>query len=180
MQWINTDIISAGDKPPPYGYVHHYFFTNALIITAFFSDDQWVSPAGSVTSGSDSPPDCHSIPSVSLRYPYDQRLARCIYSFARAAMLAAAFHAFLVRIAQVSQEQSALVRLQASLQTHFAYYHQDFVLHIYASAIYPIGFALLYRWKIYANIIHTQNYLSRKRPKSDLHTTSMKQNFIKL
>ena len=39
MQWINTDIISAGDKPPPYGYVHHYFFTNALIITAFFADD---------------------------------------------------------------------------------------------------------------------------------------------
>ena len=27
-----------------------------------------VSPAGSGTSGSDSPPDCHSIPSVSLRY----------------------------------------------------------------------------------------------------------------
>ncbi|MBQ7389859.1 MAG: hypothetical protein IJW02_01985 [Clostridia bacterium] len=27
-----------------------------------------VSPAGSVTSGSDSPPDCHSTPSVSLRY----------------------------------------------------------------------------------------------------------------
>ena len=30
---------------------------------------QQVSPAGSVTSGSDSPADCHSTPSVSLRYP---------------------------------------------------------------------------------------------------------------
>ena len=30
---------------------------------------QQVSPAGSVTSGSDSHLDCHSIPSVSLRYP---------------------------------------------------------------------------------------------------------------
>ena len=30
---------------------------------------QQVSPAGSVTSGSDSPPDCHSTPSDSLRYP---------------------------------------------------------------------------------------------------------------
>ena len=147
MLYIDTDIISAGDKPPPYGYVHHYFFTNALIITVFFGgramglacglghilalalSTQFTtkmplrypydisfaatssfiihyslfiihhcgtpchssplqlllslytreptipqslrdsSPAGSVTSGSDSPPDCHSIPSVSLRYP---------------------------------------------------------------------------------------------------------------
>ena len=30
-----------------------------------------VSPAGSGTSGSDSPPDCHSTPSVSLRYLKD-------------------------------------------------------------------------------------------------------------
>ena len=32
------------------------------------SSDRKVSPAGSGTSGSDSPPDCHSMPSVSLRY----------------------------------------------------------------------------------------------------------------
>ena len=41
-----------------------------------------VSPAGSGTSGSDSPPECHSIPSVSLRYPkgkgVDLFLFRCL------------------------------------------------------------------------------------------------------
>ena len=37
------------------------------------SSDCKVSPAGSVTSGSDSSPDCHSTPSVSLRYSQQLR-----------------------------------------------------------------------------------------------------------
>ena len=38
-----------------------------------------VSPAGSGTSGSDSPPECHSIPSVSLRYPEGKVVDLCLF-----------------------------------------------------------------------------------------------------
>ena len=38
-----------------------------------------VSPAGSGTSGSDSPPECHSIPSVSLRYPEGKVVGLCLF-----------------------------------------------------------------------------------------------------
>jgi len=51
----------------------YLFFGNIIVLI----NSRWeqdgtsralVSPAGSVTSGSDSPPDCYSIPSVSLRW----------------------------------------------------------------------------------------------------------------
>ena len=42
-----------------------------------------VSPAGSGTSGSDNPPECHSIPSVSLRYPEGKVVRRSTIALMR-------------------------------------------------------------------------------------------------
>ena len=57
MQYIETDIITAGDEPPPYGYIYH-IISNIQIYMRYHKR---------TTNGR----------------PYDQRLARCISSSRR-------------------------------------------------------------------------------------------------
>ena len=63
----------AGEQAPRHASLDYHFFINGearytRLAQQFPERAKEVSPAGSVTSGSDSPPDCHSTPSVSLRY----------------------------------------------------------------------------------------------------------------